>query len=277
MITSEWPIGNHPEQGVFVVQQVKDLRKANVAVTVFPFRGNKNPVNYLKSWWSLRRQHDFDRFDLIHAQFGQSGLLALPARVPMVVTFHGSDLQGDVGSDGRYTKAGMALQLVSRYIASRAKEIIVVSEHLKYLLHRSKVHVIPCGVDLDLFRPIPQLQARKELGLPSGKPLVLFAALNPENPVKRYALAQQAVTLLKSKFDVELITVCRAPHESMPLYMNACDVMVLTSKHEGSSTVVKEGLACNLPVVSVDVGDVREIYLDVCSVPTIPQRRFRRA
>jgi glycosyltransferase involved in cell wall biosynthesis len=114
------------------------------------------------------------------------------------------------------------------------------------------------------------------LDLPLDKSFVLFAA-NPDNPIKRYTLAKEAVALLKSRFDVELVVVFRAPHEQMPLYMNACDVLILTSAHEGSPTVVKEALACNLPIVSVDVGDIRSqieringcVLCSDCSAETI--------
>lgn len=95
------------------------------------------------------------------------------------------------------------------------------------------------------------------MSLPLDKSLVLFAA-DPKRTVKRFQLAEKSVQLVKSRLDVELIVISGIPHDEVPLYMNACDALILTSHHEGSPTVVKEALACNLPIVSVDVGDVRE-------------------
>ena len=99
--------------------------------------------------------------------------------------------------------------------------------------------------------------AREALGLPENRCLVLFGG-KPDDPVKRYNLAQQALALLAGQYDVDLVVAQKVPHHVMPLYMNACDMLLLTSLHEGSPDIVKESLACNLPVVSVDVGDVRE-------------------
>lgn len=256
MVTSEWPTTEHPEWVPFIVQQVEFLRFAGVDLEVFHFRGERNPMNYLRSWRRMRQGTRLGEFDLVHAQFGQSGLLGLPKQVPLVVTFHGSDVQGIVGSNGHYTMAGIILKWVSWCVAWAANEVIVVSEHLAKNLPRRPYQVIPVGLDLNLFRPIPQEEARRKLGLPLGKHLVLFAA-DPNRIEKRYSLAQQVVTLLNQKFDAELVVASELPHRSMPLYMSACDALLLTSLHEGSPTVVKEALACDLPVVSVDVGDVR--------------------
>ena len=258
MVTSEWPTPKHPEWVPFIVQQVRYLRKTGVNIKVFHFRGQKNPINYMKAWFEFHLRYDFDKFDLIHAQFGQAGLVALPCPIPLVVTYWGSDIHGIVAPNGHYTLIGRVLQQVSRFVAQRATEVIVVSGHLAdFLPVRGSIHVIPHGVDLTLFRPIPRFEARQRLGLPMDKRLILFAA-NPRNPVKRYPLAQRAVELLPDSLNAVLLALSGVPHERVPLYMNACDVLLLTSRHEGSPTVVKEALACNLPVVSVDVGDVRE-------------------
>jgi glycosyltransferase involved in cell wall biosynthesis len=263
MVTSEWPTPEHPEWAPFVVQQVKFLRLAGMEVDVFPFHGARNPFNYIRAWVQVQRRLRRKRYDLAHAQFGQSGSLVIPKRVPVVVTFHGSDLEGIVGPKGRYTFQGYVLNLLSRMVASLADEIIVVSASLARRLPRrirrhKRYHIIPGGVDLELFKPSPKQEARDALKLPHDCLLILFGG-TPHVARKRYELARQAVHHLSGGCGVELIVPRNVPHHIMPLYMNACDVLLLTSIHEGSPTVVKEALACNLPVVSVAVGDVPEL------------------
>jgi glycosyltransferase involved in cell wall biosynthesis len=257
VVTSEFPTPARPQAVPFIYQEVQYLCKAGIDLEVFHFRGNQNPLNYLKSWMKLRTRYNLSQYDVIHAHFGQSALLVLPTGTPLVVTFHGSDLQGIVGRNGNYTMAGQALRHLSKLVAKRARGIIVSSERLKKFLSPGlPVKVISPGIDLRSFRPLPRSQARRQLGLPSDKRLVLFAA-HPQDPVKRFPLAQQAVASLPGRFAAELVALGGVQHQSVPLYMNACDVLLITSKHEGSPTVLKEALACNLPVVSVDVGDVR--------------------
>ncbi len=262
MVTSEWPTPEHPERVPFIVQQVEGLRQRGIEVEVFPFRSARNPVNYARAWLGLRRKHDLQTFDVVHAQFGQSGLLAWGTRTPLVVTFWGSDLHGIVNSNGDYTWIGKFQQLTSRLVARYATEVIVVSKHMTEFLPpkvAAAAHVIPGGIDFELFHPMPQEKARQRLELPMDRRLVLFPA-DPKRPVKRYHLAQEAVQWINEQgnIEVELLVLSGVRHDEVPIYMNACDALILTSKHEGSPTVVKEALACNLPVVSVDVGDVRE-------------------
>jgi len=262
IITSQWPSPESPEKVPFLVQQVRYLRRSGVEVSVFAFRGHKNPANYLSARIKLRRNFDLSKFDLIHAHFGPSGLLALPRQRPLVVTFHGSDLQGIVGEDGRYRRH-RGLSFICNAIARLADERIIVASHLKHYLPRNlHVNLVPGGVDLEQFHASPQTEARRKLGLSEKGLLVLFAA-DPGRSVKRYSLAQAAVSLLPEHCRAELLTIAAVPHSQVSVYMNACDALLLTSKHEGSPTTVKEAIACNLPVVSVDVGDVRQRFADV--------------
>jgi teichuronic acid biosynthesis glycosyltransferase TuaC len=257
MVTSEWPEPGVPRTTAFIRRQAEFVERAGVNLEVFAFRGGKNPYNYVRAWARLRRMLRTRAYDLIHAQFGQSGLLAFPKRIPLVVTFRGSDVLGIVRDrDGHHSGTGKVLQRASRFVARHADAIILVSGHLGNALNsRVPTHVIPSGIDLDLFRPMPQDEARKKLGLDPREKLVLFVG-RPSQARKRFGLAKNAFELLNARVPARLVVAWNVQHEQIPLYMNACDVLVFTSMQEGSPNVVKEALACNLPVVSVKVGDV---------------------
>jgi teichuronic acid biosynthesis glycosyltransferase TuaC len=259
MLTSAWP--HRPGQATthFIKRQAAFLSAAGVEVDVYHFHGEQRPWRYMGAWFEARRRLWRRRYDLVHAQFGQSGLLALPKQIPLVVTFRGSDLLGIVrDTDGARTWPGRVLQCASRLVARRADAVVVVSEHMKASLPPGiPATVLPSGLDLSLFHPMPRSEARARLGLPADQPLVLFAG-RPTQGRKRYGLAQQAVEIVRRTIPAELIVAWGIPHTEVPLYMNAADVLVFTSVQEGSPNVVKEALACDLPVVSVPVGDVAE-------------------
>ena len=272
MITSDWP--DHASWGgtaTFISRQVDFLRAAGVDVDVFRFHGGGQPVRYASAWLDVQRRLRRERYDLVHAQFGQSGLLALPKRLPLVVTFRGDDLEGVLSnSTGRLTPRGRVLPMLSRVVARRADATIVVSAHLKaFLHHEAQPHVIPSGLDLERFRLIPQAEARRHLGLPPDRRLVLFVG-SPTSTRKRYDLARQAVDIVQRSLPAELVLGWAIPHDQIPYYMNACDALVFTSRQEGSPNVVKEALACNLPVVSVAVGDVPERLRDLPGCEVCP-------
>jgi glycosyltransferase involved in cell wall biosynthesis len=150
------------------------------------------------------------------------------------------------------------LLVVGRVLSLLVDEVIVVSRHLGEALPRRDFHVIPGSINLTLFQPIDQAEARARLGLHPTRRLALFAALNPANPRKRFGLAQAAMAIIQKHMDAELVVATGVSSEMMPVYMSACDALLLTSAHEGSTNVLKEALACNLPVVSTRVGDSHE-------------------
>lgn len=257
MVTSEWPKPGVNVTSHFIKRQAEFLKAAGVDVSVFPFRGAKNPLNYLKNWVRLQIKMRRERYDLVHAQFGQSGLLALPKRLPLVVTFRGSDLLGTVSDrTRRHLKVSALHRFLSRLVATNADAVIVVAEHMKAQLHASiEAHVIPSGIDMQLFRQTDKQIALTRLGLPHDERLILFVG-RPTNARKRAYLAERALKLLNQSTPAKLVVAWRVTHTDIPLYMSACDALVFTSMQEGSPNVVKEALACNLPVVSVRVGDV---------------------
>jgi teichuronic acid biosynthesis glycosyltransferase TuaC len=256
MITSEWPNEKQPYLVPFIVRQVRFLEKNGVKVDVFAFRGRKNPLNYLAAWFRAQSLIRSTPYDLVHAQWGQSGLLALPKVIPLVVTYRGDDLEGVIGPNNNKLTYGIILRFVSRFVSRFTDQVVVVSPSLTRSIKRNDYHVIPSGIDFELFCPGSRNEARRILELDQHQKYVLFVG-SKANPTKRYQLARQAMADLADD-RVTLITAENIPHERIPDYMRAADVLIVTSLHEGSPNVVKEALACNLPVVSTDVGDVKQ-------------------
>jgi glycosyltransferase involved in cell wall biosynthesis len=257
--THMYPSPNRPAFGVFVKEQVDSLKDAGVDVDVLVFDGKGGVKGYLAAARVLRQTLHKRPYDLVHAHYGLTGLVGrMQIRCPLVVTFHGSDLLGGVGSQYRYTLLGRVVATVSKLAGLVATSRIVVADILKSELWFRSAVTIPMGVDLSLFKPMSPQKAREQLKLDHSKKRVLFVA-HPSNRIKRFDVARGAVQLLQEvNPDVELLPVYNVPHHQIPLYMNACDVLVLTSMHEASPCVVKEAMACNLPIVSVKVGDVAE-------------------
>lgn len=259
VVTAMYPSADRPTNGTFVKEQVESLREAGVIVDVLAFGARGQGANYLKAVGALWRQLRAQRYDVIHAHYGLVGFIArLQLQCPVVVTYHGSDLYGRPTPDNKPTLKGTASRLISKLAGSLAAQRIIVAPVLRPKLWPLDGVIIPMGVDLSLFKPAPREEARRQLGLPPDKRLVLFVA-HPKNYIKRYDLAEAAVQLLRQALpDVELMAVYQAPHDTVPTFMNACDALVLTSTYEASPCVIKEAMACNLPIVSVNVGDVAE-------------------
>jgi len=256
MVTSEWPTADLPRAVPFIVRQVEFVRRAGIDVDVFHFRGSQRLVNYVKAWRRLRRKLRQERYDLVHAQFGQGAVLPWPKPLPLVVTFRGCDLLGVKDCQGRITNKGRILQRLCQLVAARADAVVLVSQHMRPLIPpRVPVHIIPSGIDFDGLPCMPQEEARRQLGLPPGERLVLFVG-SPRDPRKRYYLANQAIEILNRTLPTKLFLGWDICHSKVPILMNACDALVFTSSQEGSPNAVKEALACNLPVVSVAVADV---------------------
>jgi teichuronic acid biosynthesis glycosyltransferase TuaC len=260
VLTNMWPTAADPSLGSFVKEQVESLRPLGVECDVHFINGRESRWNYLRSIQNLHKLLRKNRYDLVHAHFGLSGCVArFQWRVPLIVTFHGDDVLGRPKENGRITAIGRLFQVSSFCLARFAAAVIVQSQEMRRKLRLPRAEVIPCGINLDLFRPMEEAQARRELELSQGKKYVLFP-YNPGEPRKRFDLVEEAVRLASRDVpDVEILQVRGRPHAEMPLYMNAADVLVMTSLIEGSPVAVKEAMAVNLPVVAVKAGDTAEV------------------
>jgi teichuronic acid biosynthesis glycosyltransferase TuaC len=254
IVTNMYPPAEMPGDTPCIYDQIDALRARGVEVDLMHIHRMKGNVrgkwSYAQAAWRIfLLSFQSKRYDLIHAFYGHCGLLArLQLRYPIIVTFLGSDLLS------RTRDAA-----IGKVVARLADSIIVMSEEMKQIAKRDDAYVIPFGVNLGLFTSHPVEDVRRELGLALDEKLVLFP-WNPARPVKRFDLVQEAIRIVQQRYDrVHLVTVFDKPHETVAKYMSACNVMVLASNYEGSPVALREAMACNLPIVSVDAGDVRQI------------------
>ena len=247
VVTNMYPSESAPAFGVFVDEQVQSLRRKGLTVDVLFVDGKADTWNYARGIAQVRRQLRIARYDLIHAHYVFSGVMArFQWGCPLVVTFHGAgEMVGWVG-------------WLCRGLAPLADAFTVTSSEHAAQLGNRRAQIVPCGINVDLFQPMPMVEARQQLGLPLERKLVLFAAdLRPE---KRIDVARAAMKLLQAEDSgIELVVATGRPHADIPVFMNACDALALTSDCEGSPQVIKEAMAANLPIVSVRVGDVAEV------------------
>ncbi len=239
------------------------MRRTGLEVEVlFLDRGRDGIRVYADLPRVLRRKMIEYQPDLVHVMYG--GIMArLVAQVvkdrPTVVSFHGSDLIGQPFERfGRRFLAACGV-LASKQAATRCGGIVLVAEHLRRLLPSGSLarnaQVIPCGIDLNMFKPNDREQCCEQLGW--GKKTFHILFQNTGDPVKRPTLAYAALSnLRKLGVDAAIHELCGVRYDQVPVWLNASDALLVTSFHEGSPTIVKEALACNLPIVSVEVGDV---------------------
>ena len=228
-------------------------------------------IKYLHAVTRLKERSS--RANVIHAHYGYCGWVSrLQRQKPVVVSFMGSDLLGVANTSGRITASSRLVVEIDRRLARFVDAVIVKSQQMARVLRPVVAHVIPNGVDLDAFQPIDRSTARGRLGWHDGKRRVLFPG-NPALPNKGFPLAQATVTVAASALgeSVEIIPLTGIAPGQVPLYLNACDAMVLASYTEGSPNAVKEAMACNLPIIAVPVGDVAELLSGVESCAVCPR------
>ena len=238
--------GNHGMISPIIKSQGDSLVPINIEVSYYLIKG-KGLRGYLCQIRPLRRYIKDNGFDLIHAHYSLSAFAAsIAGAKPLVVSLMGSDV-----------KATRLYKGLIRFFAwaFRWKEIIVKSKDMYDDLKLSQAKIVPNGVDLDLFKPLGRKECQLNLCWDVNKKHVLFPA-NPARQEKDFGLAKGSVALLGS--DVELHVFDNVDHQSTPMLFNAADAVLLTSKWEGSPNVIKEAMACCVPIVTTNVGDVSE-------------------
>jgi D-inositol-3-phosphate glycosyltransferase len=241
------------------------------------------------------QQREGRSYDLIHSHYWLSGwvgqILKTAWRVPHVIMFH---TLGEVKNRHHLDEREPEYRIDGeRLVAQGVDRVICASEGEKdmlvalYGVPASRVTVVPCGVDTEVFRPHDRLEVRKRLGLPQRSPIVLF--VGRIEPLKGIDVLLRAVSHIDGRLAVlviggdgkdlarkaelaalaaelriaDKITFLDAvPHDDLPLYYNAADVCVVPSYYESFGLVAVEAMACGVPVIASRVGGLKETVQD---------------
>ncbi len=232
-------------------------------------------------------------YQAVHSHYWLSGWagqrLASTWRVPHIITFHTLALV-KMNSRAGETEP-VQRQETERELMQAVTRIVAYSPHERNAMARlygadpKKVVLIPCGVDLDTFRPLDRENARKEIGLDDAKSLLFVGRIEP---LKGLELLIRATSELGGGAKVRLLVVGgvldgdpeldrmrrlagelgiegsvdfvgRVDHEELPLYYNAADVCVVPSFYESFGLAALESMACGTPVVATRVGGLSTI------------------
>lgn len=233
----------HGRYAPFITEQVEAIEKQGVECRYFGVDG-KGIAGYLRQIPKLKKAIREFHPDIIHAHYGLCGLLAnYQRRIPVVTTYHGSDINDP-----------QVLWLSRKSIRRSRFNIFVSQKNVDIARPQKDSALIPCGISLEDYPIIDKADARQQMGLSPSRKYVLFAGAF-DNPVKNAPLAKAVMELVP---EAELLELKGFSRSQVSTLMQAVDVFLMTSFTEGSPQVVKEAMACGCPIVSVDVGDVRE-------------------
>lgn len=258
-------------------------------------------------------------YDVIHSHYWLSGLVAeiLQAEwdVPIVQMFHTlAALKNQVAQSDAERELDVRLES-ERRIMTFADRLVAANpldrQHMLdyYDADPEKITVVPCGIDPSVFHPIPQAEARVELGVPAEQKLILFAGrIEPLKGIDTLirAVAQVAadrpawrddlrLTIIGGNTDdnpegltpemrrlrhirdaLDVADVVRflgaQPQETLPYFYSAADVVVVPSHYESFGLVALEAMACGTPVVASNVGGLTYTMQDGETGFLVPSR-----
>lgn len=256
----------------FVRSQYDSLAEVGEQMLLYPVVGH-GICGYLGNLGCLRRVIQTERPNIVHAHYSTCGFLVWMACIGLR---HRPKIF--VSLLGSFPKRNLRYRIIRFFLQHVWDGALVKSERTRSQLELL-LPVIPNGVNTSVFHPIED--ARRKTGFNTERKYIVWCS-NPLRTEKNWPLAEQAVALLnesrqkRGEQPAELVPVYDRTPEEVAAFMNAADCLLLTSDTEGSPNVIKEAMACNCPIVTTDVGDVRERLhdLDGCYIVEDNDIRF---
>ncbi|MVN22040.1 glycosyltransferase family 4 protein [Mucilaginibacter arboris] len=252
-ITNMYPVRDYIYFGIHVKEQIEAIENIfDIKKEIYFINGRASKWNYLKSIFKINSLIRANNYDIVHIHFGLSGLFLLfnPfLKIPVVLTIHGTDINSNKG-------LGM-LRFITKLVVKRVHNVIAMNDSMvsKLTMYRKKIVKIPCGIDINQFKEIfvQKNPLKIIIGFPGNK----------KRQEKNFQLFLKIVEKMKDITEIEVIEFHDMTREEVVKNLNKIDLLLLTSTSEGSPQIIKEAMACNKPIVSTDVGDIRYLLKDV--------------
>ena len=250
--------------GIFMHQSRKKLVDKGVDIELL-FVGKYNLITYSKNFILYFFKILFTKNCIVHAQYGSFCAfftVFLPSS-KKIVSLRGSDfyrMNYKTKKENYKTKTAVYLTQVSLMFF---KKIITISEKMKEDLEKNngfKSIALTDAPNPDFIYKIDKTDARRKLALNDNDVYVLFSSIDLKNEIKRTNLALKSIEKAQlQNRNIKLLTLNNVNYEDVNLYINACDVILITSVYEGWPNIVKEGLVCEKPFISTLISDLPKI------------------
>lgn len=260
-ITTNYPTKSNPIFGIFMKEQIESLEKYGVNNIVFFSNGSETNVGqkrggafvHIKSIFKLMFHLATHNYDVIHCHSALSGMILLLSGGAFfnkcVISF-----QNDPEKEGDRKFFKVLYPFFNK---------IIVKKPTRYNSWK-KVVYLPNGCNTNIFKPLDKNDCKSALGLDLNKRYILFVDSNTsrKRTQKRKDRFDDVMRILRENYsytNIEELVMIGVPRSVVPLWINSCDIHLLSSDQEGSPNSVKECLACNVPVVSTNVGNVHDL------------------
>lgn len=248
-ITNAYPYDGYESYGIFIKEQIDSLKKKNLDIDFYFINARQNGfIEYFKSIKSIKFLINSIKPDIIHCHHELSLIpfIFIKTKIPFILS-----VLGDISKRKKLNK------IMFYFLKIIPKKIIIKNA----VIENSKITYLPNGVNLDLFKEKDKTICKQELGLDIENEYALFVTASLNNPIKRYdRFCEILENIQKIKPNIQPLVMSGVKRELVPLYFNASNLFILTSEHEGSPNAIKEAMACNLPIVSTDVGNVAHLF-----------------
>jgi glycosyltransferase involved in cell wall biosynthesis len=248
--------------------------------------GRVSTLQFLIALFFKKTSLNIPRNSILHLHYAPYVLpFLLPKRQKIVLTIHGLDLLATERKRGKLI--AFLFSIIESFVLRRVDKIIIVNDSIAnyysnvYPPIKEKIAVIPVGIDTSIFTIMNKTELRKKYDFDSKDKIVLYVGRLRKD--KRIALLIESFKHVKQKIpEAKLIVVGEGiekpalenlvktlelsdvlfldtlSHRQIPEIMNCADVFSLCSLYESGPLVVQEALACGIPVITTDVGRVKE-------------------